>query len=133
MGSAIEINDTLQITVEQGFPADILDLKKHLENPIKIEDLKEKNFSFGKKDNARLFQLDPNRIFLVHNIGGKWLFWGKALVQAQTISKKLDSDGNWISSAWETSGTFRIIEIYEPDYQKIFTKRESPLGKSFFD
>ena len=31
MGSYIELNDTLQLTTEQGFPKE-LDLKKHLKN-----------------------------------------------------------------------------------------------------
>ena len=37
MGSFIEINDTLRITKEQGFPAE-LDVKKHLLQPYRIED-----------------------------------------------------------------------------------------------
>ena len=44
MGSFIEINDTLRITVEQGFPVDILDLKKHQQNPVMTETLKDKIF-----------------------------------------------------------------------------------------
>jgi hypothetical protein len=132
MGSFIEVNDTLQITIEQGFPADILDLQKHLVKPITVEDIKGKFFSFQKKDGTRFFQSDPVRVYLVHNIDGKWLFWGKIYIQSQTISKKLDSSGNWKPGEWETSGTFVIADIYEPGYQEIFTKREAPPGKSFF-
>lgn len=132
MGSAIEINDTLQITTEQGFPADVLDLKKHLEKPIKLEDVRGIDFYFRGKANARLFQLEPNRVFLVHNIAGKWLFWGKILIQTQTISKKFEPDGSWTPGTWETSGAYKISEIYEPEYQRLFTVRESPAGKSFF-
>lgn len=46
MGSYFELNDTLQITTEQGFPADILDLKKHQKNPIMIKDVKCKRSNF---------------------------------------------------------------------------------------
>jgi len=34
MGSYIEFNDTLQLTTEQGFPAE-LDLEKHLQEPFR--------------------------------------------------------------------------------------------------
>jgi hypothetical protein len=61
------------------------------------------------------------------------LFWGKALIQTQTISKKLDDNGKWTTGLWETGGSYRILEIYEPTYQKMFTKMESPAGKSIFE
>ena len=41
MGSLIEINDTLQITKEQGFPRE-LNLENHLKNSIKVEDFQDK-------------------------------------------------------------------------------------------
>ena len=41
MGSFIEINDTLQITKEQGFPRE-LNLENHLKNSIKVEDFQDK-------------------------------------------------------------------------------------------
>ena len=43
MGSSIEINDTLQVTTEQGFPADVFDLAKHLKTPIKLGDVAQKD------------------------------------------------------------------------------------------
>jgi hypothetical protein len=125
MGSLIEINDTLQITNEQGFPAGILDLKKHIKNPIKIEEVKDKIFEFHDKSKARIYHSPPTRCFLVHNINDKWLYWGKILIIEQTI--KGDSKENQT-----TSGKYKIIEIYEPKYQKDFTKRESPKGLSYF-
>lgn len=132
MGSFIEINDTLQITTEQGFPADLLNLANHLQTPVTLDDVKGKCFHFHKKDSARIFHLDPVRVFLVHSIQGKWLIWGKALIQSQTIEKQLDESGKWIEGKWQTSGTYIISEIYEPEYQAIFTKRESVPGKSYF-
>jgi len=132
MGSFIEVNDTLQITSEQGFPIDILDLKKHKENPITLNDVKDKVFSFHSKPRPRLYHLEPVRVFLVQNIKGKWLFWGKIQIQSQEITKKLDENGNWIKDEWETSGTYIISDIYEPDYQKTFTIREAIPGKSYF-
>jgi hypothetical protein len=132
LGSPIELNDTLQITTEQGFPEDILNLTKHRETPITLNEVKGQLFTFKGKDGARLFHLDPVRVYLVHKLDGKWLFWGQALVQSQKIEKQLTQNGTW-DGEWITSGTFTIKEIYEPDYQKIFTLRESPPGKSFFD
>lgn len=132
MGSFIEINDTLQITKDQGFPSEVLDLQKHLKKPILLDDVKDLVFTFMKKERARLFHLDPTRVFLVQNIDSKWLFWGKILILSQSITKKIEPDGTWKEGNWETSGTFKIIEIYEPAYQELFTKRESIPGKSYF-
>ncbi len=132
MGSYIEVNDTLQITVAQGFPSDVLDLARHQQAPIPLSAVAGQTFSFRGKANARIFQLDPVRVYLVENRDGKWIFWGKAAIQSQTISKKLNADGAWIPEDWETSGTFKMIDLYEPDYQRRFTVRESPQDKSFF-
>ena len=56
MGSFVEINDTLELTVEQGFPADIFQLEKHKKHPITLEDVKGKVFEFKNKPSARIFQ-----------------------------------------------------------------------------
>lgn len=120
MGSEIEFNDTLQITIEQGFPADILNLEKHKENPITLEDVKDKEFEFSKSG-AKIYHLPPARTFLVHNIDGKWLYWGHVLVIEQTIK-----DG-------VTSGKFKIIKIYDPEYQVVVTNNESKKGMSYFE
>ena len=60
MGSPIEINDTLNITREQGFPSDVLDRLRHSENTIQLADVEEMVFSFSKPD-ARLYHLPPTR------------------------------------------------------------------------
>jgi hypothetical protein len=124
MGSLIEFNDTLQISVEQGFPSELLSLEAHRRRPFTAADFEGKVFSFYGKEGARIFHPAPTRCFLVQNIGGKWLYWGKILMVEQTIF----SAGN----EQTTSGKFRIIEIYEPAYQEQVTKRESPEGKSYF-
>jgi len=132
MGSTIELNDTLQITTEQGFPSALLDYEKHIKNPIGVELVRDRVFTFSDKPNVRFFQTDPVRVYLVHNINGKWLFWGRAYIQSQLISKKLEKDGSWIEGNWVTSGSFKIVDLYPPDYQRMFTQREAPAGKSFF-
>ena len=132
MGSLVEINDTLQLTTEQGFPSDILDLKKHLKKPITMDAVKDKIFSFKDKPSARIFQLDPVRVYYVHNINGKWLFWGRVFIQSETIYKNLDAKGNWKEGDWLTSGTYKIIDIYNPEYQKKFTLHEAPPDRNFF-
>ncbi len=129
MGSLVEINDTLEITVEQGFPSDIFDLSKHVVTPVTIKDVVDRLFNFHDKPDRHIYQFDPVRVFLLQNINDKWLFWGKAYIQSQTISKTFGSDGSWI---WTTSGTYKIIEVYEPDYQRLFTIRESIQGRSYF-
>ena len=131
MGSPIELNDTLQITTEQGFPEDVLNLSRHQKTSIAIQEVQNQHFSFSNKDGARLFHLDPVRVYLVHKLDGKWLFWGQALIQSQKIEKKLSDKGIW-DGDWVTSGTFIIKKIYDPEYQEIFTRNETPPGKSYF-
>lgn len=131
MGTQIEINDTLNLTKEQGFPGDLLSLEKHLHAPVSASKLEGRSFEFSLKEDARIFHLDPVRVFLVENIGGKWLFWGHALIQRQEIRKR-NSGPNWKPGEWETAGTFTIKQIYPPDLQKTITQNESPPGKSYF-
>jgi hypothetical protein len=122
MGSYIELNDTLQITTEQGFPAE-LDLEKHKENPITAEEFRGRVFEFKHKPNMRVYHSAPCRVFLVHNIGGKWLYWGHCLMVEQTIH----------SESKTTSGKFKIIKIYSPDYQKLITENETSEGCNYFE
>ena len=121
MGSIIEFNDTLQITTEQGFPKDLA-LEKHLKKPFKAEDFSGRLFEFHDKKGCRIYHPAPTRCFLVHNINGKWLYWGKVLIIEQTIH----------ADSQTTSGKFKIIKIYDPEYQKLITKNETPEGKSYF-
>ena len=100
MGGYIETNDILQITTEQGFPENILNLEKHQKSPITIKDVKDKVFEFKDKSNARIFQQAPTRNFLVHNIDGKWLYLGKILIIEQTI--------RWDGKQSFTSGKYKI-------------------------
>lgn len=132
MGSYVEINDTLQLTTEQGFPADLLNLSRHREHPITLQDVGDRLFEFRDKPSARIFQLDPVRVYYVHNIDGKWLFWGRVFIESQTIYKKLNADGSWTEGNWLTSGTYRIIDVYPPDYQHTFTLHEAPADRNYF-
>ena len=132
MGSFIEINDTLQITEEQGFPASLLNIERQATDPVTIDEVKGIVFNFKNKPSARIFQKDPVRVFLVQNINDKWLFWGHALVQSQTVEKKLNDDGSWDGESWITNGSYVISKIYDPAYQKIATMNESPDGLSYF-
>jgi len=62
MGSMIEINDTLQITTEQGWPAE-LDLGTHLKTPYKLGDFADKVFEFKDKPSIRVYKQPPYVIF----------------------------------------------------------------------
>ena len=62
MGSYVEINDTLQITKEQGFPKE-LDWKQHLIKPYTAEQFEGKVFEFSNKPNIRNYQMPPVRFF----------------------------------------------------------------------
>ena len=107
MGTQITLNDTLQITREQGFPVDF-DLERHLNNPFKAEDFKDKIFEFKHKENIRVYQAPPVRNFLVENKNGKWIYWG--LVHILEI--KIDCLNK------NTNGKFKIIYIYTPEEMK---------------
>jgi hypothetical protein len=41
MGSYVEINDTLQLSTDQGFPSDLLDLTAHRKNPVTLDTVKD--------------------------------------------------------------------------------------------
>jgi hypothetical protein len=132
VGTMVEINDTLQLTTEQGFPASLLCRKTHVRNPIKLQSVAHMVFTFQDKPSARVFQLAPVRVYFVHNIDGTWLFWGRVFIQRLTIEKKLGADGSWKEGEWVTSGSYKIIDIYDPDYQETFTRREAPPDRNYF-
>lgn len=107
MGSIIEVNDTLQITHEQGFPSE-LDYKKHLKKPYKAADFKGRVFEFKDKKGIRVYHTLPVRVLLVENIDGKWLYWGLIHVTKLYLDYEKKT----------TSGKFKIIYIYTPEEMK---------------
>lgn len=124
MGSSIKLNDTLQITTKQGFPEHILNLKDHEKGLIKLKDMEEKVFAFNSKEGARIYHPAPTRCFLVHNIQGKWLYWGKIMMVEQTITEHNGQNS--------TSGKYKIIKIYDLKHQKDMSLHEVPEGCNFF-
>jgi len=107
MGSIIEINDTLQITKEQGFPPE-LDLEKHLEKPYKAEDFEGKVFEFKNKSGIRIYKIPPVRNFLVENKNSKWIYWGLVHI-LEVVHDNVNKT---------TSGKFKIIYINTPEEMK---------------
>jgi len=108
MGSFIEINDTLQITDEQGFPPELV-YEKHTQKPFLAKDFKDKIFEFKNKEGVRFYHIPPVRVFLAHNVDGKWLYWGHIhiLEIGHDYEKKT------------TSGKFKIVYLYSPDEMKV--------------
>lgn len=104
MGSFIEINDTLQLTREQGFPAE-LDLTVHLKKPYTAASFKGRVFEFKGKKGIRIYKMPPVRNFLVENRDGKWVYWGLAHI--------VEITHDCVNAV--TSGKFRIIYINTPD------------------
>lgn len=103
MGSIFEINDTLQLTREQGFPLE-LDIARHLISPIELQELKDRVFEFKDKKDIRVYQVFPVRNFLVENRGGKWIYWGLVHILELTLDYQKQT----------TSGKFKIIYINSP-------------------
>lgn len=107
MGSFIEINDTLRITKEQGFPSE-LDLGTHLQNPYAIENIKDKVFHFRSKPKIRVYKVPPVRNILVEDVNGKWVYWG--LCYILEVNHDYEKE--------ETSGKFKIIRLNTPEEMK---------------
>ncbi len=107
MGTFFEINDTLQITKEQGFPSE-LNLETHVVTPFTADDFKGKIFEFKNKPNIRVYQQPPVRNFLVENREGQWIYWG--LVHITEIIYDYENK--------TTSGKFKIIYINTPEEMK---------------
>lgn len=107
MGSFIEINDTLQLTLEQGFPKE-LNYEKHKIKHFTAEKFKDKIFVFKDKPKIRIYKQPPIRNFLVQNIDGKWLYWGLVHIIETTHDNFKQT----------TSGKFKIIYIYTPEEMK---------------
>jgi len=107
MGSFIEINDTLRISKEQGFPVE-LDYEKHLIKPFAAQDFKDKIFEFKDKPEIRIYKIPPVRNFFVQDVDGKWLYWGLVHI--------LEIHHNYVNKT--TSGKFKIIYINTPDEMK---------------
>ncbi|OGK52419.1 hypothetical protein A2970_01175 [Candidatus Roizmanbacteria bacterium RIFCSPLOWO2_01_FULL_44_13] len=107
MGSFVEINDTLQLTKEQGFPQE-LDLEKHLKNPYAAKDFENKVFEFKDKPSVRIYKMPPVRNFLVENREGKWIYWGLVHI--------IEVRHDYINKT--TSGKFKIIYINSPKEMK---------------
>jgi hypothetical protein len=107
MGSFIEINDTLRITKEQGFPEE-LDLETHLSNPYTLDMVKDKVFKFTSKPKIRVYKIPPVRNFLVEDRDGKWVYWG--LCYILHIEHDYEKE--------ETSGSFKIVRLNTPEEMK---------------
>ena len=107
MATFVELNDTLQLTKEQGFPEE-LDLEKHLKNPLTTKDFKGRVFEFKNKPEIRVYKIPPVRNFLVENRGGKWIYWGLVHI--------LETTCDYVKKT--TSGKFKIIHIYSPEEMK---------------
>lgn len=107
MGSIIEINDTLQITKEQGFPEE-LNFELHKNKPFTAQDFKNRIFEFHDKPQIRIYKYPPVRVFFVQNINGKWLYWG--------LIHMLELKHDYIKKT--TSGKYKIIYINTPEEMK---------------
>lgn len=101
MGSILIMNDTLQISTEQGFPEN-LEL--------------EKEYSF-KKDKLRQFRLPPVKIFLAHNIEGKWDYVGEAIITELTL----------LPLENKTVGKFKIVKLYNDEHRAVMNANMQPV------
>jgi hypothetical protein len=108
MGSIIELNDTLQLIKEQGFPAELV-WEIHQKKPFTTQDFADQVFEFKGKPRRRVFHDPPVRNFLVENREGKWLYWARIDVWDVVYDPETQT----------TSGKFKIIYLYTPDEMKV--------------
>jgi hypothetical protein len=105
---------------------------------VTLKDVAGQVFSFKNKPAARAFQLDPVRVYLFERTANdKWLGWGRVFIQSLTIEHvKEPSDPtapiSFNPGDWVTSGTYVFIDIYDPEYQQIFTTHEAPAAWNYF-
>ncbi len=118
MGSTIEINDTLKISIYRGFPKELSNLLLRKDDEP-LRDFLGKEFEFWN-NHERLYHMPPTRFFLVEEKFKKWIYWGNALVISQTIKPGI------------TKGIFKITKLYNKEFQKKITIEESPAGKSHY-
>ena len=94
------LNDTLQLTIAQGFPE-------------KLE--LDQEYSF-EKDKRRLYRLPPARVFLAHNKDGVWDYLGEALITEVTIHP-LES---------KTTGKYKVVKIYSEEHRRVMNENMQP-------
>lgn len=107
MGSHIEINDTLRISKDQGFPAE-LDITTHIQTPYAYSEVADRIFSFSGKSGIRIYKQPPVRNFLVENVDDKWLYWGLCYILSI----------NHDYGAGMTTGTYKIVRLNTPSEMK---------------
>lgn len=123
MGSFIEINDTLRISKQQGFPAE-LRVDTHLKHPFLIKDFGRNTYNFTSKSKICVYKIPPVRNFLVEDIGGKWLYWGLCHII------KIEHD----YIAQETSGQFKITHLNSPkEMEQAFNLVDRVWGNNYFN
>lgn len=107
MGTQFTINDSLQITREQGFPKELV-YEEHVKKNLKAEDFADRVFEFHDKAGLRVYQAYPTRNFLIENRDERWLYWGLV----QILELHLD----YVNKV--ASGKFKIIYINTPEEMK---------------
>ena len=91
MGNYIEVNDTLQITEQQGFPVDVFDLENHLKTPVTLEDVR-----------GRVFRRSASKKLPETDEGENWKF---AQTYGSAVSRPWLANIQQTFAAEVTSGT----------------------------
>lgn len=123
MGSMVELNDTLRITKEQGFPVK-LDIEKHLKTPYSLSDVADQIFTFSAKPKIRVYQQPPVRNFLAEDLDGKWIYWGQCHI--------LEIHHDYTTGM--TSGKYKIIRLNTPEeMRQMFAQTDSRPDFNYFE
>lgn len=121
MGDIIEISSELKISKQRGFPKDLV-LEDYTKDPKKYQEIFKEDGVIPFWNKGEIVYHPKTRIYLVEEMPNDLcLFWGCVEIKRQTITEN------------RTDGVYKIIKLYDPEYQKILTIGRSPEGKSYFD
>lgn len=119
--TTVETSNTLQLKRSQGFPG-ALHLDQHIRNQYipGQHPLSSEEYHF-KREGLILYPRAPDTVLLVEERrGGKLLYWGDAVITAQTLF-----------DAGDMMGKFRLVTIHDPFYQLLVTLHKFPIGDAF--
>ena len=89
MGNFVEFNDTLQITTEQGFPADVLNLGEVNDTEAAFQRVKDVLFSFSGKSGQGFITSTPYGFVSSITLMGSGCFGGTRSSNPKRLASKL--------------------------------------------
>lgn len=125
MGCNVYIKHILKLSKEEGFPLE-LRVEDHQANPDASRQFLGRSFEFEREGQGVHYYHAPQSVFLVEDVKGKWLYWGRAEITRQV------TDSDTVTPRGKISGKYVIVKIYDPESQKVITREESDYEQNYF-